>query len=80
MALRASYLRRFPLPLPASCRGNGKRKWQPNRIHGTPLLRQGSRSSALKDATRRLRGWPTAMNRHNRHSITASAVISSAVD
>jgi hypothetical protein len=53
MALRASYLRRFPLPLPASCRGNGKRKWQPNRIERGPLLRQGSRSSERPSRTLR---------------------------
>jgi hypothetical protein len=41
MALRASYLRRFPLPLPASCRGDGKRKSATHRRR--PLLRPGAR-------------------------------------
>jgi hypothetical protein len=53
MALRASYLRRFPLPLPASCRGNGKRNGNRTASERGPLLRQGSRSSERPSRTLR---------------------------
>ena len=54
MALRARYLRRLPLPLPASCRGDGKRKSEPTRTRtAVPLLRQASRSSERPSRTLR---------------------------
>src|SRR5271166_701931 len=44
MGWRAQYLKGFPLPVPARCRGdgNGKREARPN---ARPLLRRASRSS-----------------------------------